>query len=72
MVVSKDSCLELKLLYDCCMELFGNCMCLELKLLYYSCMELDVLFAGRCLAGTRVCSWVCCAHGWWVRMLYNT
>jgi hypothetical protein len=36
MVVCKDSCLELKLLYACCMELFGNCMCLESLLIVWN------------------------------------
>jgi hypothetical protein len=47
MVVCKDYYLELKLLYACCMELFGNCMCLESLLVVWNWMDCLLVDAWR-------------------------
>ena len=53
MVVCKDSCLELKLLYACCMELFGNCMCLKSLLVVWNWMNCLLVDAWRACGFAR-------------------
>jgi hypothetical protein len=84
MVVCKDSCLELKLLYACCMELFGNCMCLESLLVVWNWMDCLLVDAWRAHGFARgsiapvgvpvslLRPRVYKTHRWRVRMLYST